>query len=265
MKIGFIGLGNMASAMIGGILKEKMAAAEEIVGYDKLPTACEKARAQFGICVAESNLEVVEGADILILAVKPVFFPEVIGEIKETVKESTVIVSIAPGRSLDYLKGAFGKDTLKIVRCMPNTPALVSAGCTGVCAGEYVTKEEMEQVLGLLRSFGTASVVPEYLMDVVVGISGSAPAYVFLFIEAMADAAVADGMPRKQAYEFAAQAVMGSAKMVLETGKHPGELKDMVCSPGGTTIQAVKVLEEMGFRAAVMDAVEACIDKSRNM
>lgn len=116
-----------------------------------------------------------------------------------------------------------------------------------------------------MQSFGRASVVPERLMDVVVAVSGSSPAYVFMFIEAMADAAVAGGMPRQQAYEFAAQAVLGSAKMVLETGMHPGQLKDMVCSPGGTTIEAVKVLEEMGLRAAVMDAMEACMEKSRNM
>ncbi len=265
MKIGFIGLGNMASAMIGGILKKEMAKAEDIIGFDKMSAACEKANAQFGIQTAGDNIAVVKAADVLFLAVKPIFFPEVIEEIKDAVKETTVIVSIAPGRSLDYLKEAFGRGKLKFVRCMPNTPALVSEGCTGVCAGENVTKEETEQVLSLLRSFGTASVVPEYLMDVVVGVSGSSPAYVFMFIEAMADAAVAEGMPRQQAYEFAAQAVLGSAKMVLETGKHPGELKDMVCSPGGTTIQAVKVLEEMGFRSAVMDAMEACIDKSRNM
>ena len=134
-----------------------------------------------------------------------------------------------------------------------------------MCPSDNVTEEELSEVLRLLRAFGTASVVPERLMDVVVGVSGSSPAYVFMFIEAMADAAVAEGMPRAQAYEFAAQAVLGSAKMVLETGMHPGALKDMVCSPGGTTIQAVKVLEEKGFRAAVMDAVEACVEKSRNL
>ena len=148
---------------------------------------------------------------------------------------------------------------------MPNTPALVGEGCTGVCASDSVTKEELDQVLNLLQSFGVAQAVPERLMDAVVAVSGSSPAYVFLFIEAMADAAVAEGMPRNQAYTFAAQAVFGSAKMVLETGKHPGELKDMVCSPGGTTIDAVKVLEQKGFRAAVMDAMEACAEKSRNL
>lgn len=148
---------------------------------------------------------------------------------------------------------------------MPNTPALVLEGCTGVCANANVTGEELDTALTYLRSFGRASVVAESLMDAVVGVSGSSPAYVFIFIEAMADAAVAAGMPRAQAYEFAAQAVLGSAKMVLESGKHPGELKDMVCSPGGTTIDAVKVLEEKGLRAAVMAAMEACIEKSKRL
>ena len=204
-----------------------------------------------------------EQADILFLAVKPIFFPEVIAEIKDAVKTDTLIISIAAGRNLQYLKDAFGRPELKLIRCMPNTPALVLEGCTGVCIGENVTEDETEQVLSLLRSFGIASVVPERLMDVVVGVSGSSPAYVFMFIEAMADEAVAAGMPRKQAYEFAAQSVLGSAKMVLETGKHPGELKDMVCSPGGTTIEAVRVLEEKGFRSS--DAMDACIEKSKCM
>ena len=176
-----------------------------------------------------------------------------------------MVVSIAAGKTIAFIENGLGSSEVKIVRCMPNTPALVGEGCTGVCANKNVEKEELEQVLALIRSFGVAEAVPESLMDVVVGVSGSSPAYVFMFIEAMADQAVAAGMPRKQAYQFAAQAVLGSAKMVLETGMHPGELKDMVCSPGGTTIQAVKVLEEKGMRAAVMDAMEACIEKSRQL
>ena len=225
----------------------------------------ERVKAKFNILPMETNREVAEKADILFLAVKPIFFPEVIEEIKAVVRKETLIVSIAAGRDLNYLKNAFGNPELKIVRCMPNTPALVLEGCTGICAEENVTSEELNRIVELMSSFGRASVVPERLMDVVVGVSGSSPAYVFMFIEAMADEAVAAGMPRKQAYEFAAQAVLGSAKMILETGMHPGELKDMVCSPGGTTIQAVKVLEEKGLRAAVMDAMEACIEKSKSM
>ena len=148
---------------------------------------------------------------------------------------------------------------------MPNTPALVGEGMTGVCANDLVTEEELQLVLTLLKSFGRAEVVPEYLMDTVTGVSGSSPAYVFLFLEALADAAVAEGMPRKQAYEFAAQSVLGSAKMLLETGMHPGELKDMVCSPGGTTIEAVAVLERENLRSAVFDATRACIRKSKGV
>lgn len=265
MKLGFIGLGNMASAMIGGMLKQQAASAEDIIGKARTEATENKIKERFNIQIGESNAQVAARADILFLAVKPIFFPEVIAEIKDAVRPGTLIVSIAAGRTLGYLKEAFGREDCKLIRCMPNTPALVLEGCTGVCAEESVTEEELNHVLILLNSFGRADVVPERLMDVVVGVSGSAPAYVFLFLEAMADEAVAEGMPRKQAYEFAAQAVLGSAKMLLETGKHPGELKDMVCSPGGTTIQAVKVLEEMGLRAAVMDAMEACIEKSRNM
>lgn len=265
MKVGFIGLGNMATAIVGGMLQKKMVEPENVIGSDATTAAMEKIQAKFGIITVKSNAEVAKTADVLFLAVKPIFLGDVIDEIKDVVREETIIVSIAAGRNMQFLKDAFGGEKRKIVRCMPNTPALVLEGCTGVCTDENVTEEELNTVLGLLRSFGVASVVPERLMDVVVGVSGSSPAYVFMFIEAMADEAVAEGMPRKQAYEFAAQAVMGSAKMVLETGMHPGELKDMVCSPGGTTIQAVKVLEEKGMRAAVMDAMEACIEKSRNM
>lgn len=203
MKIGFIGLGNMATAMIGGMLQKGIAAPEDIIGSARTETTVEKVKTKFNINTTTDNKIVAAQADILFLAVKPIFFPEVIDQIKDVVAEDTLIVSIAAGRTLDYLKEAFGRSELKLIRCMPNTPALVLEGCTGVCAEENVTEEDMEQVLALLRSFGIASVVPERLMDVVVGVSGSSPAYVFMFIEAMADEAVAAGMPRKQAYEFA--------------------------------------------------------------
>ncbi len=265
MKIAFIGLGNMAGAMIGGILEKKMAAPEDIIGSAKTDATKEKMKSRFHIQIAADNRAAAAEADVLFLAVKPVFFSDVIGEIRDIVSEKTLIVSIAAGRSLAYLQEAFGRPELKFIRCMPNTPALVGEGCTGVCAGENVSEKELGRVVELMEAFGKAYVIPERLIDAVIGVSGSSPAYVFLFIEALADGAVAAGMPRKQAYEFAAQAVLGSAKMVLETGMHPGELKDMVCSPGGTTIEAVKVLEEKGLRAAVMDAMEACIKKSQSL
>lgn len=265
MKIGFIGLGNMANAMIGGILLRKMAEPEDILGSAKTQETLDRMRERHGIGVTCDNKSVAAQADILFLAVKPIFFPEVIAQIRDCVRQETLIVSIAAGRSLDYLEQAFEGRNRKLVRCMPNTPAMVMEGCTGVCAGEAVSPEELEQVLALLRAFGTASVVPERLMDAVGAVSGSSPAFVFLFIEALADGGVAAGMPRAQAYEFAAQAVLGSAKLVLETGRHPGELKDMVCSPGGTTIRGIQALERGGVRAAVMEAVDACVEKSSKL
>ena len=187
-----------------------------------------------------------------------------IEEIKDFVRDDQIIITIAPGKTLAWLEEQFGKK-VKIVRTMPNTPAMVGEGMTAACPNKYVTEEELKHTVSILSAFGKVEVVPERLMDVVVSTSGSSPAYVFMFIEAMADAAVADGMPRAQAYKFAAQAVYGSAKMVLETGKHPGELKDMVCSPAGTTIEAVRVLERNGFRSAVIEAMKACTEISKNM
>ncbi|MCR4901757.1 MAG: pyrroline-5-carboxylate reductase [Butyrivibrio sp.] len=265
MVIGFIGLGNMAKAMIGGILSKGIVSSEDIIGSAKTAETREKVAKTYGIQVRESNAQVAKEADIIVLAVKPQFFSLVIEDIREQVDvDKQVVVSIAAGKTIKWIEGAFEKH-IKVVRVMPNTPALVGEGCSAVCKNSKVSDSEFKFILGMLNSFGKASVVSEALMDVVVGVSGSSPAYVFMFIEAMADAAVAGGMPRKQAYEFAAQSVLGSAKMVLETGKHPGELKDMVTSPAGTTIEAVKVLEEKGFRGAVIDAVAACIDKSKGL
>lgn len=264
MKIGFIGLGNMARAMIGGMLQKEMVQPADIIGSAKTQATMEAMQKEFGICVKADNRDVAREAEVLILAVKPQFFQEVIEEIKEVTTPDTLIISIAAGKTLSWIEQIFAKP-IKLVRCMPNTPALVGEGCTGVCVNERVTEEESTYSLQLMESFGKASLVPERLMDAVGAVSGSSPAYVFMFIEAMADAAVAAGMPRNQAYTFAAQAVYGSARLVLESGKHPGELKDMVCSPGGTTIEGVKVLEEKGMRGAVMDALSACVEKSKKL
>ncbi|MEJ8788863.1 pyrroline-5-carboxylate reductase [Dorea sp. ICN-14282] len=264
MKLGFIGTGNMASAIMGGIIGKKMISAEEIIGADLFAPGREKVKEQFGIQVTEKNQEVVEKAEVIILSVKPQFYEDVINQIKDCVKKEQIIITIAPGKTLAWLAEKFGKE-VKIVRTMPNTPALVGEGMTAMCPNEHMEKEETEYVKRLLESFGRVEVVPERLMDVVVSVSGSSPAYVFMMIEAMADAAVSGGMPRTQAYQFAAQAVYGSAKMVLETAKHPGELKDMVCSPAGTTIEAVRTLEEMGFRSSIIEAMKVCEEVSRNL
>jgi pyrroline-5-carboxylate reductase len=254
----------MGTAMMSGILQAGKCRPEEIMASAAHPETLEKKKAALGILTASSNREVAAFAEILFLAVKPQYYPQVIEEIRDMVHEDQIIVSIAPGKTLAWLKEHFGR-TLKIVRAMPNTPAMVGEGMTGICPNEQVTPQELELICDLCCSFGLAEVVSEGLMEVVTAVSGSSPAYLFMMIEAMADGAVADGMPRAQAYRFASQAVLGSARMVFETGKHPGELKDMVCSPGGTTIEAVRVLEEKGLRSAVIEAMKACVKKSKGM
>ena len=256
-KLGFIGCGNMGKAMIHGVMASGEAQASDILASAKTESSREKNAAELGIRLTADNKSVAEFADILFLAVKPQYYEEVIAEIKDTVSDDEIIVSIAPGKSLSWFDEMFGK-SLKVIRTMPNTPAMVGEGMMGVCANERVSQAELDTVLDLCSGFSKAEMIDEKLMDVVTAVSGSSPAYVFMFIEAMADAAVAGGMPRSQAYTFAAQAVLGSAKMVLETGKHPGELKDMVCSPAGTTIQAVRVLEEKGMRSSVFEAMMKC-------
>ncbi len=263
-KVGFIGAGNMASAIMGGLIKNSGIKPEEIIASDASNIAIDKIKSSLQVNTTTDNIEVADNSDVLFLSVKPQFYEAVISEIKGAISKEQIIVTIAPGKTLNWLMERIG-DTVKLVRTMPNTPALVGEGITGVCKNSLVTNDEFNYIMSLLSSFGLAEAVPESLMDAVVSVSGSSPAYVFMFIEAMADAAVADGMPRDKAYKFAAQAVLGSAKMVLETGKHPGELKDMVCSPAGTTIEAVRVLEEKGFRSSVMEAMKACTAKAKGL
>lgn len=264
MKIGFIGLGNMAKAIIGGMLGNQIVQPGDIIGTARTKATVEAVRSAYGIGVRDTNAAVVKEADVLILAVKPQYFREIIEEIRAEMAPDVLVISIAAGKTMKWIEDTFDRK-IKLVRCMPNTPALVGAGCTGVCINDKVSQEEADYSLKLMESFGKACLVPEHLMNAVGAVSGSSPAYVFMFIEAMADAAVAAGMPRAQAYEFAAQAVYGSAKLVLESGKHPAELKDMVCSPGGTTIQGVRVLEERGLRGTVIDALTATVEQSAKL
>ena len=250
--------------MIHGMIDSGKCAASDITASVKTEKSAEECRNDLGINVTTDNISVVRSADVLFLAVKPQFFEEVIGQIKDEIADNVIIVSIAPGKTLLWFDEKFKRE-LKVIRTMPNTPAMVGEGMMGVCANAMVSDDELKMVEDLCSGFSKTEVVDEKLMDVVTAVSGSSPAYVFMFIEAMADAAVAGGMPRQKAYTFAAQAVLGSAKMVLETGMHPGELKDMVCSPAGTTIQAVRVLEEKGMRSAVFEAMMKCLDISRKM
>ena len=207
MKLGFIGTGNMASAIMGGIIKNNVIPAEEIIGADLFAPGRERVQKEYGINVTADNKEVAQKAETIILSVKPQFYESVIADIKDVVTDKQIIITIAPGKTLAWLAEQFGKD-VKIVRTMPNTPAMVGEGMTAATPNEHVTK---------------------------------------------------------QAYQFAAQAVLGSAKMVLDTGKHPGELKDMVCSPAGTTIEAVRTLEELGFRSSIIEAMKVCEEMSRSL
>lgn len=264
MKIGFIGNGNMGGAIIEGILKNNIAAPDNIIVSDINQESLKVSAQKYGIVTYTDNKKACSESDILILAVKPNVIYDVIEDIKHEIKNDQIIISIAAGQSIDKISSAFGKE-LKIIRVMPNTPALVGEGMSGIAANENVNSDDLDLVLKIFNSFGVGEIIDEKLMDAVTAVSGSSPAYIFMLIEAMADAAVQEGMPRSKAYTFAAQAVLGSAKMVLETGKHPGELKDMVCSPGGTTIDAVTVLEKNGFRSAVMEAMKACFEKSKSL
>lgn len=264
MNIGFIGLGNMARAIIGGLISKGIAEPSSIVGsapHEQTRTAMVD---DFAIQTTASNSEVAKKAEVLILAVKPQMFPEVINEIKDVVRPETLVVSIAAGLSCARIEQLFGRP-LHLVRCMPNTPALVGAGCTALCANAEATDEDCALVAQLMGSFGRVIVIPERLMDAAGAVGGSSPAFAFMFIEALADGAVAAGMPRAQALEFAAQSLLGSAQLYLETKEHPEALKDKVCSPGGTTIEGVRVLEEGGFRAAAMNAIAACVEKSAQL
>lgn len=263
-KIGFIGSGNMAKAMIGGIVKSKLVDSNNVIASDLNELVLENVKNEYGINVTTNSKEVVKFSDIVIVAVKPNVYDVVLEGVKELIDNEKIIVTIAAGKTIESIENVIGNDK-KVIRTMPNTPALVNEGMSALCKNNNITDEELNIVKEIFNSFGKAEIVNEYLIDSVIGVSGSAPAYVFIFIEAMADAAVLAGMPRNQAYTFAAQAVMGSAKMVLETDKHPGELKDMVCSPGGTTIEAVKTLEAEGFRSAVIKAIGDCIEKSKEM
>lgn len=263
-NISFIGCGNMAQAMINGVVKSNLVAAKNVIASDYDATKLEYVKNQNNINTTTDNKEAASFGDIILLCVKPIHIISAINEIKDGIKEDAIIVSIAAGVSIKDLEDAFNKE-VKIVRVMPNTPALVGEGMSALCKNGNVSNDEFQEVVKIFESFGKADVTEERLIDAVVGVSGSSPAYVYMFIEALADGAVLEGLPRDKAIKMAAQSVLGSAKMVLESGKHPAELKDNVCSPGGTTMEAVFSLEKNNFRGAVIEAVHAASEKNRKM
>ncbi|MBC1482727.1 pyrroline-5-carboxylate reductase [Listeria sp. FSL L7-1485] len=264
-KIGFIGAGNMGTAMIRGLAKTAFIDQKNLFVCGRNMEKLQPLETEFNDIQLTTNAQyLAEQADIIILSVKPYTISEVLTTIKEKLTPNKLIISVAAGVTIADLEQLTTSET-KIVRVMPNTPALVGEGMSSISPSASVTAEETAIVSKIFTSFGKAEVVPESLIDAVVGVSGSSPAYVYMFIEALADGAVQNGLPRDKAYKFAAQAVLGAAKMVLETGEHPGKLKDMVTSPGGTTIEAVKSLEDNGFRSAVINAVQAAALKNSSM
>ena len=261
-QIALIGSGNMGGAMLRGIVGSGLVEPADVVVSDVNEERQQALATQLGCTGTCDNTEAVSGAHIVILAVKPQFLDEVAKGLAPSVSSDAIVVSIAAGVSLARLEGLFGHEA-KIVRVMPNLPAMVLQGMSALCPNPNVTTEETARVKELLDAFGKAEVIPERLMDAVVAVSGSAPAYVCMFIEAMADAAVIEGMPRAQAYAFAEQAVRGTAQYLQETGTHPAVLKDMVSSPAGTTIAAVAKLEQTGFRSAVIESMLVCAERNR--
>ena len=263
-KIGFIGCGNMGSAMVGGLIKSGFVNKEDIIISTKTESSAKRLEEELEVNITLDNREVVKTSDVIFLAVKPYMYKAVIEEIKEVLSMDKLIITIAAGVSIKDMELWLG-DNFKVIRTMPNTPALVGEAMSAICINKNVSQEELEYTCKLYKSFGEYVELDEKDFHGFIALCGSSPAYVFMFIEAMADAAVKLGIPRAKAYKMASQSVLGSAKMVLDTGKHPGELKDMVCSPGGTTIDAVAELEKHGFRNAVIEAMVKCAEKSKSM
>jgi len=262
--VGFIGAGKMGSAIAKAIAKSRVISPEKIYIYDVDTNKSSQLGRESGATVLKSNEEVIKKSDIIILAVVPGVIRTVLEPCKHLFNNK-ILVSIAAGVSISTYKEILG-DKAKVIRTMPNRPALVSEGMTLISyESSIISKDEVEAVKALFETTGRVEILDENLMSEVIALTSSSPAYIFMLIESMADAAVSYGIPRKSAYIMAAQAVLGSAKMVLETGKHPAELKDEICTPAGTTIEAVKTLEKNSFRYAIIEAMENCTIKAREI
>ncbi|TKB67282.1 MAG: pyrroline-5-carboxylate reductase [Nitrospira sp.] len=262
-KIAFIGGGQMAEAMIGGLLSGHVCSAESIWATDTVSERRDHLKGQFGIQVGLSNSEAVAWADVVIFAVKPQTLPTVLSELGQTLAHALVI-SIVAGVTIRTIAEQIA-GTMRVVRAMPNVPALVREGMTALALGDGVSEDDSRLVRAVFEVVGRVVLVEERMMDAVTGLSGSGPAYIFQAIEALADGGVMMGLPRQTAELLAAQTVLGAARLVLESGVHPAQLKDRVASPGGTTIAGLHQLEQGGFRAALMAAVEAATTRSKEL
>lgn len=256
---GFIGVGNMGSALLRACYKTF--GKNELVYADISKIKCSQIEEELLISPEENNCALVKKCKYLVLAIKPQYMSDVLEEIKDVLTPEHILISIAVGVTIDSIKSILGN--VRVIRAMPNTPALIFKGTTGISfSSDNFTDDEKNIIDKFFRSFGEYEVFDENLMNALTCASGSSPAYVYTFIEALADSVVSHGIPRDKAYKLVAQTVLGAAAMVLETGEHPAVLKDQVCSPGGTTIAAIKALEQNGFRSAIMKATDACYERA---
>jgi len=263
-KIAFLGAGNMAGALIDGLLRAGACAPEEVMAMDVRAARLEELAERHGIPTSRDLAEATAWADVVVLATKPQVFDRVLPAVGAAVREEALVVSIAAGVSVAAIEANMPAGT-RVVRTMPNTPALVDAGATAIAAGTHASEDDVALVKRVFDSVGVTVVLDEYLLDAVTGLSGSGPAYIFLIIEALADAGVKVGLHRDSAQLLAAQTVLGAAKLLLETGEHPGRLKDMVTSPGGTAIAGLHTLEAGGLRTTLINAVESASHRSREL
>ncbi len=264
MKIGFIGAGNMAEALMKGIMSAGLASKDEIIAGDVHIERKESIARTYGVRVTSDNVEVVRNASLIIIAVKPQNVPTVMDELKPYLTTDHLLISIAAGVRIAQIESKLNYG-VRVVRVMPNQPCLVGASASAFALGKSAKPEDKDTVMKILQSVGIAFVVEEKLLDAVTGLSGSGPAFVYVVIEAMADGGVLAGLPRNIAVKLAAQTVLGAAKTVLDSNAHPAMMKDMVASPAGTTIEGLLVLEQSGVRGAFMEAVEAAAKKSKEL
>ncbi|MBQ9120028.1 MAG: pyrroline-5-carboxylate reductase [Lachnospiraceae bacterium] len=261
MKICFVGMGNMGYPIMKGAID--LFGKENVTFRSKRKEHMEQIQAETGVAYAPSLLDMVTRSDMVVLCVKPQYASEIYEDVRLAMSKEKVLVSIMAGVSIDTLKKETG--AVKIVRTMPNTPAMLKEGMTSICYSDEVAAAEKDIVKQLFTSIGKVEEITEKLMNAAICANGSSPAFAYIFMEALADAVVKYGIPRDMAYRLVGQTMLGSAKMLLESGKHPAVLKDEVCSPGGTTIAGVAALEEHGLRNAVIKAADACYEKATKL
>ncbi|SCZ00709.1 pyrroline-5-carboxylate reductase [Alkaliphilus peptidifermentans] len=263
-KIGFIGAGNVATTIIEGLIDTYPQACNNVYISNRNKNKGRSLQKKLNINFCENNVDVIKACEVFFICVKPDNYLEVLKEIKSFISKDSLIISIAAGISIDYIQGILGT-SFKIVRAMPNIAVSVRTGMTTISANNNVTEKELNLVMDIFNSIGLADVIDEDLIDVATIISSCSPAFVAMFIEALADGGVLQGMSRDKAYKYVAQSMMGTAKMIVDLEKHPGELKDLVSSPAGITIEGVYNLEKNGFRSIIMEAIEACNLKIKSL